>query len=343
MLLAYENIISLDNLFAAWQEFVRGKKKKRDVQEFSRNLIDNILHLHNDLANKTYKHGGYHYFKISDPKPRNISKASVRDRLLHHAVYRILYPFFDQTFIYDSYSCRVNKGTHKAIRRFRSMFLEVSDYNRKTCWVLKLDIRKFFASIDHGVLIGILKEYIPDQDILWLLEEIIGSFITPISTGGRDPFRKRFLTPFGMDPKGLPLGNLTSQLLVNVYMNEFDQFVKHKLKAKYYIRYADDFVVLYPERTYLTAIRSRIAVFINQELKLDLHPNKIILKTFSSGLDFLGWVNFPKNRILRTSTKRRMLSKINKDNLQSYLGLLQHGNTVKLKKDLFNRYWLLLK
>jgi retron-type reverse transcriptase len=324
-------------LLLAWQEFIRGKRNKPDVQKFLLNLIDNILQLHEDLSNKSYKHGEYYQFNISDPKPRNISKASVRDRLLHHAVYRILYPFFDQTFIYDSYSCRINKGTHKAIRRFHSMFLEVSNYNRKTCWVLKLDIKKFFASINHEILKNILARYIPDQDILWLLGEIILSFQTPHPASGH-------LLPKGEGNCGLPLGNLTSQLFVNIYMNEFDQFVKHELKVKYYIRYADDFMILHPHREVLTALLYRIVVFLKQELRLTLHPNKIFLKTMTSGVDFLGWINFPNYRVLRTTTKRRMFRRLKEhatsETLQSYLGLLKHGQTCKIQKQVLNDYWL---
>ena len=116
----FEDIISVDNLLEAWKEFVRGKRQKRDTQEFSFRLMDNVLLLHRELADRMYRHGGYHAFNISDPKPRNIHKASVRDRLVHHAIYRVLYPFFDRVFIADSYSCRIGKGTHKALNRFRS-------------------------------------------------------------------------------------------------------------------------------------------------------------------------------------------------------------------------------
>jgi len=358
-LLAYQEIISLENLFAAWQEFIRGKRNKPDVQKFSVNLIDNILQLHEELVNKTYKHGGYEQFNISDPKPRQISKASVRDRLVHHAVYWILYPFFDKTFIYDSYSCRVDKGTHRAIRRFRAMFLEVSNYNRKTCWVLKLDIKKFFANIDHDILLGILKEYIPDMDILWLLEEIIGSFGSEAASSLSIPEARTWPRNRGSIPRsplnstdipsgdgkragvGLPLGNLTSQLLVNIYMNQFDQFMKHELKVRYYIRYADDFVILSHSRPELINQRATILSFLKDKLRLDLHPDKIILKIFASGIDFLGWVNFPNRRILRTTTKKRMLKKFNENNTQSYLGLLKHGNTHKLCQELINLSWLL--
>lgn len=129
----FEDSISIENLLLAWQEFVKGKRNKQDVQEFQFSLMDNILQLHNDLKTKTYKHGNYQQFKINDPKPRIIHKASVRDRLLHHAVYRILYPFYDKTFIADSFSCRNNKGTHKAINRFREFAYKLSRNNTKTC------------------------------------------------------------------------------------------------------------------------------------------------------------------------------------------------------------------
>jgi RNA-directed DNA polymerase len=140
-------------LCAAWQEFIIGKKKKADVVEFGRTLMDNIVELHDSLVNQAYQHGEYESFFITDPKRRHIHKASVRDRLLHHAVYRILYPFFDQTFIPDSFSCRNNKGVHKAISRFCALQFRVSKNNTRTCWVLKCDIKKFFASIDHNILL----------------------------------------------------------------------------------------------------------------------------------------------------------------------------------------------
>jgi len=152
----YDNIISLENLLMAWKEFIVGKKSRKDVQEFQRNLMTNIISLHQDLKNRVYVHGGYYAFKISDPKPRDIRKATVRDRLLHHAIYRVLYPHFDSKFIHDSYSCRLEKGTHRAIDRFRDFHRKVSKNNTKTCWILKCDIRKFFANIDHKILKEIL-------------------------------------------------------------------------------------------------------------------------------------------------------------------------------------------
>ena len=294
-----------------------GKRKKDDVRDFQYRLSDNIHALHRELKDKTYTHGDYYAFNISDPKPRNIHKASVRDRLLHHALYRMLYPFFDRTFIADSYSCRVGKGTHKAMRTFRRYAHAASKNNTRTLWILKCDIRKFFASIDHRILSELLRQRIPDQDIFCLLNEVIKSF---------------YSTAPG---KGLPLGNLTSQLLVNVYMNEFDQFVKHRLKARYYVRYADDFVIMSQNKEWLQDILSKIHSYLNGTLSLTLHPHKIQLRTFASGVDFLGWVHFPDHRVLRTSTKRRMLRNVRgreEDDavVQSYLGMLSHGNAKKL-------------
>src|SRR4030042_5353694 len=283
----FEEIISLDNLLLAWQEFIKGKKSKPDVQEFSLKLFDNILALHISLANKSYRHGGYKSFYINDPKRRHIHKASVADRLLHHAVYRILYPFFERTFIADSYSCRLNKGTHKALNRFRNFaFIESKNITR-TCWVLKIDIRKFFASIDHEILSQILGEYIKAKEVVWLLEQIIESF-------NSSPNKR----------VGLPLGNLTSQLFANIYLNPFDRWVKHNLKVKHYLRYADDMVFLSADKHFLIYILPKIKEFFKNNLKLNLHPDKIIIKTIASGIDFLGWLHFPDHRILRKSTRR---------------------------------------
>lgn len=330
---SFKDIVSLENLFKAWQEFIRGKRKRRDVQRFSSRLVDNVLELHQDLKSLTYQHGGYQAFKINDPKPRQIHKASVRDRLIHHAIYRILYPFFDKIFIADSYSCRLGKGTHKAANRLRQFARQTSKNNARACWALKCDIRKFFANIDHDALISALREYIPDEKIIRLLENIIQSFT---SVKGKNI--------------GLPLGNLTSQLFVNVYMNKFDQHVKHKLRIKYYVRYADDFIFFSEDRERLKNLIGRIKEFLRDNLKLELHPDKVFIKTIASGVDFLGLVNFPDYRILRTKTKKRMLKKLKKkykawqsglisgesfnQSLQSYLGMLKYCEGYKIEKNI---------
>ena len=212
--------------------------------------------------------------------------------------------------------------------QFRSYFRKVSKNNTRTCWVLKCDIRKFFASIDHDVLRRILGSHVGDAKVVALLEDIIGSFQT-----------------VGREGKGLPLGNLTSQLLVNVYMNEFDQFVKHKLKQKFYVRYADDFVFLSASRPELEALVPLIEGFLSEKLRLEIHPDKLFIKTYGSGVDFLGWVHFPSHRVLRTATKKRMMRKLRcapdgddvNPMVESYLGMLSHGNAHKLQARLLNR------
>lgn len=324
---SYENIICLENLCQAWQDFIIGKTSKPDVQLFGRNLMDHIVELNAALVNRTYRHGSYESFYINDPKRRHIHKASVRDRLLHHAVYRILYPFFDHTFIADSYSCRNDKGTHKAINCFRELSYRVSKNNTRTCWVLKCDIKKFFASIDHQILLSILQEYITDQDILCLLENVIESFHTESKQG-----------------VGLPLGNLTSQLFANVYLNKFDQWAKHRLKSHYYARYADDFVFLSRDKFRLEAALPQIQAFLQTNLKLFLHPGKVFISTIASGVDFLGWVHFPHHRVLRNKTKQRIFrnirGSISEESLQSYFGLISHGNTAKLRERAAGEHWL---
>lgn len=320
----YDNIISVENLLLSWQEFLCGKRKRKDVARFSLHLIDNVFAFHREFSEKKYRHGSYHAFRINDPKPRDIHKAEIRDRLIHHAVYRVLYPYFDRKFIFDSYSCRKDKGTHLAINRLRAFGRKVSHNNTRTAWILKCDIRRFFASIDHKILKNILERYIDDIETIWLLREVVDSFYISNKS------------------IGLPLGNLTSQLLINIYMNELDHFLKRILKVKYYIRYADDFVILHESRQYLRSLLPSISEFLEKKLKLSLHPDKVFIKTLASGVDFLGWVHFPHHRVLRTATKRRMFSKLRQnhssESIASYRGMLSHGNTHKLELKLYEQY-----
>lgn len=319
---SFQDIISIENLLEAWEDFAVGKRSKLDVQEFENHLMDNIIRLHIDLRDQTYRHGGYHAFRISDPKPRQIHKASVCDRLVHHAVHRLLYPFFDKIFVVDSFSCRLDKGTHAALNRFRDLASKAGRNHTRTVWVLKCDIRKFFASVDQKILLKILFERIPDDDIRWLLAEIVGSF-----NSGR----------LGV---GIPLGNLTSQLFANVYLNELDRFVKQDLRFSRYVRYADDFVFLSPYQNELLAILPIVSDFLRDELNLTTHPDKIILQTFASGVDFLGWVHFSDHRVLRKTTEWRIFRRVaehpSKGTIRSYLGLLSHGDTYRLREEVMN-------
>jgi len=283
--------------------------------EFEFNLEDNIFQLYQELRNKTYKHSKYTSFYIQDPKLRHIHKATIHDRIIHHLISKYLNQIYDKTFIFDSYSCRLNKGTHKAVNRLKKFSLKQSKNNKINFYCLKCDIKKFFDSIDHKILIGILKQKIKDKDISWLITEIINSFQKDRN-------------------KGIPLGNLTSQHFANIYLNELDQFIKHKLRAGYYIRYTDDFVILDKNKEFLEELIIPINNFLKNKLNLCLHPDKIIIRKYNQGIDFLGYVTLPYHRVLRTKTKRRMFKRVNHKNLQSYLGVLKHCNSYKLEKKL---------
>ncbi len=323
---SFEEVVSVENLCEAWQEFIRGKRNKKDVQAFMLHLGDEVANLHADLMNGHYVHGDYQHFRINDPKPRDIHKATVRDRLLHHAIHRKLYPFFATLFISDSFSCQTGKGMHRALERFEKLARMTSQNNMRTCWVLKCDIRKFFASVDHAILVDILRNRITSPRLLDLLKSVIGSF--EVCHG-----------------KGIPLGNLTSQLFANVYMNELDQFVKNDLHMRYYARYADDFVFMSHDRSGLSNCLPKVAAFLSGSLALSLHPDKVFIKTLAPGVDFLGWVHFPHHRVLRTKTKIRMKKRVgyspNRQSVESYLGLLSHGNAYGISRELENLWWLL--
>lgn len=338
----FNQIISLENLFGAWDLFKIGKRRKADVQEFERNLEDNIFALRKELEDKTYSHGGYTSFYITDPKVRHIHKALVRDRVIHHALFNMLYPIFDKIFISDSYSCRTNKGTHKAVDRFQIYGSEVTKNNTKNCFILKCDIQKFFASIDHSILKTLIRKKIKDENALWLVTIIIDSFHSEVGFA-----------------KGAPIGNLTSQLFANIYLNEFDQFMKQDLKIPYHIRYSDDFVILSESKEFLVNLIPIIEKYLKDNLKLTLHPNKISIRPYHQGIDYLGYVLFPYHRLPRTRTRKRIFTKLEShialwksekipittidNSLQSYFGFLKHANSYKLTQKLKNQIWFWLQ
>lgn len=278
---------------------------KNDVLRFSLSLEENLLALREKFLSGKYKHGGYVKFYVRDPKMRRIHKASVEDRIVHHAVFRVLYPIFEKKFIFDSFASRTNKGTHAAIKRFESFAVKLSQNHTRPVWALKCDIRKFFDSIGHEILLKILRSEIQCDKTNSLLANIVGSFESSPS-------------------KGIPLGNLTSQLFANVYMNYFDQFVKRRLRLKCYVRYMDDFVILSENRETLTAVLAVIRRWLKEHLALKLHDRKVSFKKWHSGIDFLGYVSFPFHRVLRTRTKKRIFRKLNIDNASSYFAILKH-------------------
>lgn len=296
------------------------------MAEFEFHLEENLFKLHEDLRANVYIHDPYEAFYVCDPKRRHIHKASVRDRVTHQALFRALYPIFDKHFIHDSYSSREGKGTHKGVSRLTNAIRKVSENWKKPSFVLKCDIRKFFDSIDHTILRELIVRKIKDEDILWLIDLVFASFAKEKG-------------------KGLPLGNVTSQLFANIYLNELDQFVKHVLRAKYYFRYCDDFVIVHQDMDFLERGVRQIAQFLEKELRLELHPHKVEIRKVSQGIDFLGYVILPFATVVRTKTKRRIKRKL-KEGIEmsgkkkigqeslvsiitSYLGVFSHAKSRK--------------
>ena len=244
---------------------------------------------------------------------------------------------FEPQLIHDLYSSRLGKGTHAGVNAVASMARKVGKNNTKPCWALKCDVRKFYDSVDHACLLTLIGKKVGNDASMSLVKEVIESFHCEGTPG-----------------RGLPIGNLTSQVFTNIYLNELDQFIKHALRVKRYARFADDFVLLSNSKSDLEADLARIQSFLAEQLKLELHPHKISVRPLAQGIDFLGYVILPHHRVLRTTTKRRMLRKVSErhrayfkgtvagdslnQTMQSYLGMLSHADTYELTQRLRNRY-----
>ena len=333
----FEKMISLDHLFLCWDQFKRGKHKRKDIQHFERHLEDHIFTLHEDLQTFQYHHGPYTHFYVFDPKKRYISKALVRDRLVHQMVYNLLQEVYERQFIFHSFSGRKGKGTHLGITHLHRMIKKASHNGKKPCYALKMDIKSFFDTIDHRILKNLIQQRIHDKKILTLIFKIIESFT---------------IAPF----KGLPIGNITSQILANIYLHEFDLFIKHILRESYYLRFCDDCLFLSQNKNHLAFLITPIRKFLFQNLTLDLHPQKLFIRKATQGTDFLGYNLFLKHRLVRTKTKKRLKRKLKKayksfvlgkidvssmdQKLQSYLGILSHAQEHTFSVALKNAYWV---
>ena len=337
----FNRICTFDNLHQAYLGARKCKRYRQEILQFSWNLEENLLQIQDELKNQTYKHGQYIKFIIQDSKKREIKAAPFRDRVMHHALCNIIEPIFDHGFIYDSYACRKNKGTHRAIKRLEKFLRSVAERerervdSRQQIYVLKCDISRYFASIDHKILLLIIKKKITDSKTLWLIKEIINS-------------------SFEQKPgRGIPIGNLTSQLFANIYLNALDQFVKHTLREKYYIRYMDDFLILDYNKKKLHLLKNQINQFLREKLKLEFHPQKANIFPANLGIDFLGYRIFGTHRLLRKSTVKRFVKRTRsyqkklKENLmpeekfnqslQSWLAYAKFGNSWGLRRDLFEK------
>jgi len=286
----YERICTWDNLYRAWEKAAKGKRGRAPAANFEYYLEDNLVNLQHELQNKTYAPGKYYSFIIHEPKRRLISAAPFRDRVVHHALCNLIEPIFERTFIVDSYANRVGKGTHRALDR-------AQHFARQYRYVLQCDVRQFFPSIDHAILRDILGRKIEDQDVLWLIERILESGAGVLS-GEYDMVYFPGDDLFAVErPRGLPIGNLTSQFWANCYLNPFDHFVKRELRCKAYLRYVDDFPLFADDKATLWAWRDAIVDWMAQQ-RLTIHPGAHP-RPVTEGFPFLGFVLYPDRRLLK--------------------------------------------
>lgn len=301
----YTKLYSYDNLKLAWIRARKRKTLKEYVIEFESNFDRNLKQLKHELGTFTYSPAPLTTFIVKDPKTRKISASHFRDRVIHHAICNMIAPIFEKDFIYDSFSNQKRKGTHAAIKRLEKFMRKVGSSRKAMCgqsklfvnkmnagYVLKADVRHYFDTVDHQILLRIVERKINDSNIVWLIKRVLENY------KGQN---------IG---KGMPLGNLTSQFFANVYLNELDHFVKHTLKAKYYIRYVDDFVILHKDRKMLEKWKDEIDTFLRSNLKIELHPEKSKIIPLGGGVAFLGFRIFHHHRLLKKSNTRRIWKRI---------------------------------
>ena len=313
----YGKVISFENLLEAYRKARLGRRDRKYVLDWEFNLEKRLLPLQKELQEKRYTPGAYHYFYVCDPKKRLVATAPFKDRIVHHAICNIIEPIFDKSFIYDTYACRNGKGMHSAVVRLQQ-FLRKKDAK----YALKCDIKKYFDSINHQILEGLLREKIKDERLMQLLVMIIKSQKLP---------------------RGMPIGNLTSQLFAGIYLSKLDHFVKRHLRAKYYLRYMDDFLILAPEKPVLHQWREEIRKFLKVELDLTLKKSTGQVFPTYLGVDFIGFVTFSTHRLVRKASLRRFWTKAKKgglsaESINSYGAHFGWANTFRLKKQLAGIY-----
>lgn len=267
----YQRLVSFENLLLASRKARKGKRFKQGTAFFEVNLERELLKLQSELSSRTWRPGGYRRFFVHESKKRLISAAPYRDRVVHHALCKVIEPLFEKSFIYDSYANRAGKGTHKGL-------LRLTGFCRRARYALKCDISKYFESVDRDSLLRIIAGRIADKDVLWLVAQILASG----EQGGN---------------KGLPIGNLTSQFFANLYLDGFDHYVKEVLRCKFYLRYVDDFIVLHDSKEFLHRVKAAVEAYL-AETGLKLHPRKTRVFPVTEGIEFLGFKVFPSHRRL---------------------------------------------
>lgn len=282
----YQQIISIENLMLADNKARRGKLKSRGVIVHDANRVSNILRLHNQLADKSFRMSDYHVFRMitDNNKEREIYRLPYYpDRILHHAIMNVMEPIWVSLFTNDTYACIKNRGIHLAMVRLKRALKTDPD---NTVYCLKMDIRKFYPSIDHETLKALLRKKLKDNDLLWLLDMIIDS------------------------APGVPIGNYLSQYFANVYLSYFDHWLKEEKHVHYYFRYADDMVILHSDKAYLHNIRNDISGYLMQELKLQLKDNYQVFPVEKRGIDYLGYKFYHTHTLLRKSIKQHFCRKV---------------------------------
>ena len=336
----YAEICSIENLELALKKARKGKTLKAYVVEFEKQKKENLQKLKIELLMQTYKPQPLKIFILRDPKTRKISKSAFRDRIIHHAICNIIEPIFEKQFIYDSYANRIGKGTLNALKRFDVFKRKVSKNNTLKCFVLKADIKKYFDTVNRDILLDVLKKRIQDSNVIALIKNILGNY------EGDKP------------NKGMPLGNLTSQFFANVYLNELDQFVKHKLKAKYYLRYVDDFAIIHQSKQTLEEYKIEIDKFLKEKLDIQLHPAKSQVVLLDKGISFLGFRVFYHHKLLRKKNLRKFENNLEElkqlyadgtiprekviEKFEGWIAYAKHGNTYKYRKKVtgeFSKYF----
>jgi retron-type reverse transcriptase len=337
----FEQIYDFENLYRSYLKARKGKRDNAQVQLFERDLECELIQLQNELIWGTYQTGSYHTFYVHEPKTRMVAALPFRDRIVQHAVFSVIEPIWEARFIHDSYACRVGRGMHSGANRAQT-FLRNVNRSHGRVYVLKADISKYFASIDHGIIKKLLRRHIACQSTLALMDNIIDSACT---------------LPGSLAPVGLPIGNLTSQLCANIYLHELDMYVKHDLGQSYYCRYMDDFVVVHHDKTHLHEIRRRIESFLWSQLRLRTnHKTQVFPIGINNGraLDFLGYRIYPTHRRLRVDsikcmkTKLRRFQRLYRDRritlsqiqpvIQSWIAHASHAQTYGLRSHLLSSF-----
>ena len=339
----YPQIIDFENMMLAWRNARRGKRYTPTAAAFERNLDVELTTLQNELITETYQPGLYRNFSIHEPKRRKISAAPFRDRVVHHALCNILVPIYERKFIDDSYANRVGKGTHRALDR-------CTQFMRRFPYVLQCDIQQFFPAIDHDILKGLLARTVACDSTIWLCNSIIDSGVGVLVEEYDMHYFPTDDLLAKLRPRGLPIGNLTSQFWANVYLNELDQFVKHRLRCRGYVRYVDDFLLFADDKATLHHWRDELLRFL-PSLRLTIHENRAQPRPVEQGIPFLGFTVYPTHRRLKRSKgisyqrhlkilyRRYRAGEITREqgfaSAMAWIGHIQHGDTYGLRRKLF--------